>query len=56
MTNYESPEVVFNGNYYNVGDWSFDEDDKDLQYIDKALEAWSRWRDYVVAEANSDRA
>lgn len=54
MTNYGSSDVVFNGHYYSVGDWSFDEEDKNVDYIDKALEAWSRWRDYVVAEKTDD--
>jgi hypothetical protein len=43
-------EVTYNGHFYEVGGWSFDESDKDIAYIDQALEAWSRWRDYVVAE------
>jgi len=48
MPNYESPEVVFNGSFYQVGEWSFDVDDADLAYIDRALDSWSRWRDYVA--------
>lgn len=35
---------------YRVGDWSFEEDDKDLKYIDQAIEAWTAWRAYVAAE------
>lgn len=45
-------EVTYNGYWYEVGGWSFDEKDRDLAYIDQALEAWSRWRDFV--EANQD--
>lgn len=48
MGNYQSSEVVFNGSFYQVGEWSFDSSDADLAYIDNALEAWSRWRDYVA--------
>lgn len=40
-------DVKFNGRFYTVGGWTFDEDDKDLAYVDAALEAWSRWRDFV---------
>ena len=35
---------------YFVGGWSFDEDDKDLRYIDDAIAAWSAWREYVARE------
>lgn len=42
-------KVVWNGHWYEVGDWCFDPEDMDVAYIDRALEAWSRWRDYVVA-------
>ena len=42
-------DVKFNGRFYTVGGWTFDESDKDLAYIDAALEAWGRWRDFVKA-------
>lgn len=45
-------DVKFNGRFYTVGGWTFDEDDKDLAYIDAALEAWGRWRDFVEARDN----
>lgn len=50
-------EKVCDFTYYNVGDWSFDEEDKELAYIDKAIEAWTVWRKYVAAEiASADLA
>ena len=36
--------------HYEVGGWSFDDEDKDLRYIDSAIAAWSAWRDYVAKE------
>lgn len=35
---------------YRVGNWSFEDEDKDLVYIDQAIEAWTAWRAYVAAE------
>lgn len=42
-----STDVTYNGAFYTVGDWSFDESDRDIAYIEKALNAWSRWYDWV---------
>ena len=36
--------------FYRVGDWSFDDEDKDLAYIDGAIAAWTAWREYVLSE------
>lgn len=48
-------DVTYNGSFYTVdtpdgNTWSFDEEDKDIAYIESALYAWSRWLDYVKAE------
>lgn len=50
-------DVIYNGLWYQVstpsGDsWTFDEEDKDIAYIESALYAWSRWLDYVRSEQN----
>lgn len=58
MTNKQvATDVVYNGLWYTVttpdgGTWSFDEEDKDIAYIESALYAWSRWLDYVKAESD----
>lgn len=55
-------EVTYNGVWYTVttpgGDtWTFDPDgDENLEYIDGALWAWSRWRDFVEASQNATGA
>ena len=46
-------EVTYNGHFYEVGGWSFDESDKDIAYVESALYAWSRWLDYVKAEQDA---
>lgn len=43
-------EVIDTGYDYRVGEWSFDESDKNLAYIDSAIDAWIAWRDYVKRE------
>lgn len=35
--------------WWEVGDWGFDDDDADLEYINGAIDAWTIWRDYVAA-------
>lgn len=42
-----STDVTYNGTFYTVGNWSFDESDRDLAFIESALESWSRWYDWV---------
>lgn len=37
--------------FYRVGEWCFDEEDKDLAYIDSAIAAWTAWREYVKGGA-----
>lgn len=32
---------------YFVGDFSFDEADKDPEYIDRVIEAWTKWKEYA---------
>ena len=34
-------------NVYFIGDFSFDEADKDPEYIEMMIQVWSRWKDYV---------
>lgn len=34
--------------FYFVGDMSFDEQDRDLAYIDKQIATWLTWRGWVV--------
>lgn len=46
----EKLEVDNTGHYYRVGNWSFDEEDKNIAYIDEAIAAWTAWREYVQKE------
>lgn len=51
--------VQYNGAFWIVTDhagatYSFDEEDKDLAYIDGFRDALDKWRDYVVAEKTDD--
>lgn len=38
---------------YEVGGWSFDEENMDIPYIDSAIAAWTAWREYVAASIAS---
>lgn len=45
--------VHFNGSFYelNLEDgtyYTFDVDEADIDHIDRTIEAWTRWRSYVV--------
>lgn len=44
------PEVVREGTFHRVGDWTFEDGDMALGYIDSAIEAWTAWRKYVEKE------
>lgn len=37
--------------FYEVGIFTFDQEDKDLGYIDGAIAAWTAWREYVAGSA-----
>ena len=39
--------------WFTAGDWSFDDEDVDLQYCESAIAAWVAWWRYVK-EAKSD--
>jgi len=48
-------EVIAQERWYEVrlpnGEyWTFENEDKDISYIDDAIEAWTAWREYVVAD------
>lgn len=46
--------VTSNGLWYEVSGlsdgntWTFDESDRDLSYIDSAIQAWTEWREFVM--------
>lgn len=44
-----SPERAF----YFVGETTFDEEDRDLSYIDHMIQTWQTWRDYVTANGEA---
>lgn len=45
-------EMPINGrrSQYQVGDMTFDDEDKSIPYIDARMGEWLAWRNFVVAE------
>lgn len=52
MTLPKVEELPINGrrSQYQVGDMTFDEEDKSIPYIDARMREWLAWRNHVVAE------
>jgi len=45
-----TPHEAYDG-LYEVEGWSFDlEEEGDLEYIDRAIRAWTAWREFVAQQ------